>query len=63
MLEIKHGAHTYLFKMEQGKPVEGFELLTLKGGNKRVVLQSNRPMLNARSLKKKLSLGRLLREW
>lgn len=52
-IQINIGAYHYRFQVEQSKPLKGFELFTLTGGDKKVVLQSNRPMLLARGLKRK----------
>ncbi|MEI6949745.1 hypothetical protein V9K67_21335 [Paraflavisolibacter sp. H34] len=52
-IDLPYGSLRYVFQVEQGKPLKGFELFTLTAGDKKVVLQSNRPMLLAKGLKRK----------
>lgn len=52
-LIIHHGVHAYTFQVERVSMDKSFELFKLSAGNRVVVLQSNRPMLWKRGLKRK----------
>ncbi|OLY92489.1 hypothetical protein SAMN05444008_102393 [Cnuella takakiae] len=52
-LNITHGIYTFRFDVELSGKDKSFERWRLTAGTKVVVLQSNRPMLMARGLKKK----------
>ncbi|OLY91776.1 hypothetical protein SAMN05444008_10924 [Cnuella takakiae] len=52
-LTIPHGIYTFRFDVEAAGKDKHFEQWRLVAGDRVVVLQSNRPMLQARGLKKK----------
>ncbi|OLY91204.1 hypothetical protein [Cnuella takakiae] len=52
-LTLTHGIYTFRFDVEMAGKDKNFERWRLIAGDRVVVLQSNRPMLQARRLKKK----------